>query len=232
MAQLIKTLLLNEVELKFANSDSGTFTGYASVFNGLDSYGDTIVKGAYSDVIAQIKKGAAQMPKMFVNHDAWELPTGKWTHIEEDSKGLLVAGELTPGMTKAQDLHAAMRHGTVDGLSIGFTLGEHTMVSDGGQERRIIKTIKNLPEVSVVTFPADGKARVDMASVKSALELIESIKDFEDFLRDAGGFSKSAATALASRAKRIFAQGEPDVKQLPSDLARLIAANLQSARTL
>jgi HK97 family phage prohead protease len=233
MAQVIKTLLLNEVELKFAGKDAGSFTGYASVFGGVDSYGDTILAGAYSNVIERIKAGAARMPKMFVNHNSWELPVGKWTKIEEDSKGLLMTGELTPGNQRAAEVRAAMQHGTVDGLSIGFIIGDYKISEDGDRRRRIIESVKELPETSIVTFPADDAARVDLASVKSALDLIESIKDFEDFLRDAGGFSKSAATALASRAKRIFAaQGEPAAQQLPHDLSRLIAANLQSARTL
>jgi hypothetical protein len=89
-----------------------------------------------------------------------------------------------------------------------------------------------LVEVSIVTFPADDAARVDLSSVKSALDCITSIKEFEDFLREAAGFSKSLATATASRAKRIFAQSESDKLILPQDIQQLIADNLKNARTL
>ena len=53
--------------------------------------------------------------------------------------------------------------------------------------------------------PADSAARIDLSSVKSA-ELeesigdLETIRDFERFLRDAGGLSKGLAEALVSRA--------------------------------
>jgi len=97
---------------------------------------------------------------------------------------------------------------------------------------RVIKNVSDLAEVSVVTFPADYAARVNLDSVKSALDGIESIKDFEDFLREAGGFSKSLATATASRAKRIFARSESETIELPKDLQQIIAANLKTARTL
>jgi hypothetical protein len=55
-------------------------------------------------------------------------------------------------------------------------------------------------------FPADGAARIDLDSVKYADEMaeIETIRDFEMFLRDAGQFSKGAAQALTARAKALF----------------------------
>jgi hypothetical protein len=101
-----------------------------------------------------------------------------------------------------------------------------------GQTVRIIKNISELAEVSVVTFPADDMARVDLTSVKNSLDQIESIKDFEDFLREAGGFSKSLATATASRAKRLFTRSESEKLSLPSELQQIIAANLLSSRAL
>ena len=229
-----KHLLLSDVQLKFAANGGGTFTGYASVFGGLDSYRDTILPGAYKSVIDRISAGAARMPKMFVNHRSWELPVGKWLSIEEDSKGLLMSGELTPGNPQAAVVKAAMQHETVDGLSIGYMLSEsdvHYIKGDDGERIRVIKNISELSEVSVVTYPADDAARVDLSSVKSALDSIHNIKDFEDFLREAGGFSKSLATATASRAKRLFAQSESGL-QVPQDLQQLIAENLKNARTL
>jgi len=75
-------------------------------------------------------------------------------------------------------------------------------------------------------------ARVNLDSVKSTLDEIQTIKDFEDFLREAGGFSKSLATATASRAKRLFAQRESEPIAIPDELQRIIAENLKTARTL
>lgn len=199
-----KTLLLSDCEIKLAG-DVGRFSGYASVFNGIDSYGDTILPGAYKETLAQ------GMPKMFALHDAYDLPIGKWVSAKEDEKGLLVEGELTPNMTRANDVYAALKHGTLDGLSIGYRLKKEDYTpSDKVEGGRIIKKITSLIEISPVTFPADGAARVDLTSVKSEIETIETIRDFERFLRDAGSLSKGLTEALVSRAKVIFAQGEPD----------------------
>ena len=195
-----KTLDLLQTEVKFVG-EKGKFVGYASVFGGVDSYGDTIRAGAFQNAIKHGK-----LPKMFDNHKSWELPIGKWTSISEDSKGLLVEGEFTPNHPKADMVRAAMQHGTVDGLSIGFRMKEGDYEMDGAN--RTIKNITDLVEISVVTFPADDNARVDLTSVKSALDMIDNMRDLEDFLRESGGFSRGVAQAVIARSKVIFT-GEP-----------------------
>lgn len=193
-----KTLPLGETDFKFTE-DSGQFKGYASVFGGVDSYRDTILKGAYLDTLRE-----NGIPKMFYNHK-WDMPIGKYTNVDEDSKGLWVEGELTPGHSRAADVRASMLHQTLDGLSIGGMLRKGDY-KDGNEGGRIIHKWSVLKEVSPVVFPADGAARIDLESVKYADEMaaIETIRDFEYFLRDAGNFSKGAAQALTARAKALF----------------------------
>lgn len=200
-----KHLSLSNCDLKL-DGDSGRFSGYASVFGGVDSYGDTIIKGAFDYSLRNNGK-----PKMFYGHD-WHMPVGKYIVAKEDDHGLYVEGELTPGHSMAADVRAAMKHGTLDGLSIGGYLkkGDYEETKKG----RIIRRWSHLMEVSPVVFPADGAARIDLSSVKAedidaAVEDIETIRDFERFLRDAGGLSKGLTTALVSRAKVVFSQGEP-----------------------
>ena len=191
-----KTLKLDEVSLKM-EGDTGKFSGYASVFGGVDSYGDTIQKGAFLHAIA------SEMPKMFFNH-SWDMPIGKWTKAEEDSKGLFVEGELTPGLALAADVRAAMQHGTLDGLSIGGYLkkGDYEETDSG----RIIHKWSNLMEVSPVVFPADKSARiinVKNIDFESLLPECKTERDIERLLRDAG-LGKWEAMAVVSRAKAIL----------------------------
>ena len=193
-----KSLSLSDCDIKM-DGETGKFAGYASVFGGVDSYGDTIIKGAFETTLKRDGK-----PKMFYNHDAFSgLPIGKWHVAKEDDKGLFVEGELTPGLALAGDVRAALKHGTLDGLSIGGYLkaGDFEMLDDG---KRLIKKWSRLIEISVVTFPADSAARVDLASVKSEIEQIDTIQEFERFLRDAGGFSREAAKTILSRAKDLL----------------------------
>lgn len=217
-----KTLSLSDCQIKMADDGEGRFAGYASVFGGVDSYGDTILKGAFESTLKKNGK-----PKMFAQHESWGLPIGKWLVAKEDDHGLYVEGEFTPGLTRAQDTYAALKHGTVDGLSIGYWLksGDYDELEDGA--KRIIKRVSHLAEVSIVTWPADTAARVDLTSVKSAVEGLETIRDFERFLRDAGGLSKGLAEALVSRAKLIFVQGEPEPKPADAKAMQELQAMLQ-----
>lgn len=220
---LQKTISLTDANLKFASD--AAFEGYASVFNGVDAYGDTILPGAFKNVIKSARKG--RMPKMFANHRSWEMPIGKWIDLTEDERGLFVRGEFTPGNPQAEVVRAAMKHGTVDGLSIGFRMEPegYELVDDGKQ--RVIKNITDLVEISAVTFPADEAARVDLSTVKSSLDVIETARDLEAFLREEGGFSHGLAKAVAARAQSIFSRwevGGDSGANATAELRRLLSA--------
>ena len=189
-----KTTEIANVELKL-NSDGRTFEGYASVFNGVDSYGDTILPGAYKEVLSERKNPI----KMFFNHNSYQLPIGKWEDIAEDSKGLHVKGKLTPGLALSEDVYAALKDGTLDGLSIGYSMvgGKYSIPEEG---KRIIEKIGKLYEISVVTFPADKAAVI--SGVKTDLDLseVKTVRELEEILRDSG-FSRSNAQKLIAVAK-------------------------------
>ena len=215
-------LSLADCEIKVAK-DNGTFEGYASVFGGNDSYNDTIEKGAFASTL----DGRKRMPLMLYGHNPGRV-IGKWLHLSEDSKGLHAKGEFTPGHSDAMNAYASMKHGAIDGLSIGFR------IPDGGADKKegggsIIKVV-DLVEISVVTMPADDAARIEI--VKEDLEAIASMRDAELFLRDSG-YSRATAQTLLSRVRSIVlsdsAPEEADeVKEMKrklmqlADLGRLI----------
>jgi len=174
------------------------FEGYASVFGSVDSYGDTVAKGAFTDTIREAKE-RGQFPLMLFGHSPGR-PLGKWTEMLEDDKGLFVRGEFTPGNRDAEDIYASVKHGAITGLSIGFMDRDSDQLETGG---RLLKNI-DLREVSIVTFPAEQAAQI--TSVKSRLESLESLKDCETFLREAG-LSRTEAVTFVGRLKSCW-QGE------------------------
>ncbi len=223
------TLNLKEVCLKASGEGGYSFEGYASKFNGVDSYGDTILPGAYKNALKELKT-AGRSPAMFFNHKSWDLPVGKWRKVEEDSEGLLVAGTLTKGMSLAEDLRLALADETLDGLSVGIGMkgDDYEWVDDPKSAiNRIIKNVSVLREVSLVTFPADDKGRIEVDTIKSELDTVATITELEHFLRDAGGFSKAAATAVVSRAKAILRgdpEGVPEAKSAAQEADALLAS--------
>ena len=203
-----KNLQIEAVNLKFAE-EGRKFSGYASVFGGVDSYGDTIMPGAYKQTI-----GNRERPiQMRFNH----LPgvIGKWTRIEEDEKGLIVEGELTPGHSKAEDAYALLKHGAISGLSIGYRPVKATENQHGGVDLHEI----DLVEISVVESPADMSAQI--SDVKSAIEQAETRKEFEELLRNAGGFSRTDAKTLVSRIKSLGHRNDGDPDNDSADMASM-----------
>jgi HK97 family phage prohead protease len=207
-----KLLSLECLSLKMADDQGAMkFAGYASMFGGVDAYGDTIDPKAYDRTIKR-KKGDRPI-RMRWNHFGPVI--GKWTDIRTDESGLYVEGELTPGHSIASDVYASMKHGAVDGMSIGYYPKKIEMLGEeAGKERRLLKEIE-LVEISVVEDPADLGAKIE--AVKSAIEDARSLKEIEAILRDAGRFSRADACALVARIKSL-ARGERDAEAEAKDL--------------
>ncbi len=196
-----------------AAGDDGTVEGYGSVFGVPDKYDDVIAKGAFVQSLKD-HKAAGTMPAMLWQHET-NKPIGVWTEMVEDEKGLRIKGQLAMETVKGKEAHALLKMGALNGLSIGFMSKEWSY--DRDTEVRTLTAI-DLWEVSLVTFPANEKARV--TNVKSADEL-QAPKDAEKVLRDAG-FSKSDATAFVSRVMRM---GEVRRDSVDSTVAAMKSAD-------
>jgi HK97 family phage prohead protease len=132
----------------------GVFEGYASLFGEADLGKDVVMPGAFRDSLR--KRGAAHI-RLLWQHDPAQ-PIGRWLSIAEDLRGLRVRGRLNLAVERARDIHALMRDGAVDGLSIGFRV-ERARAERPTGLRRLEKL--DLWEISVVTFPMLPGARVE-----------------------------------------------------------------------
>ncbi len=139
-----------------AVSADGLVEGYASLFGVVDLGRDRVERGAFAASLA--RRGARGVRFLF-QHDPAE-PIGAWLSIAEDSRGLRVAGRLNLAVTRAREVHALLRQGGLDGLSIGFRAVR--TAREGAGVRRLVEI--DLWEISVVTFPMLPDARV--AAVK------------------------------------------------------------------
>lgn len=202
--------------------EDGSFTGYGSVFGNVDSYNEIVMPGAFTKSLKAIKDSGDPLPMLW-SHKPDE-PIGGYTSLEEDERGLKVSGFLMiDEVQRAREVYALMKRRVVKGLSIGY------YVLDDERDKKTGSRLLNeldLQEISPVTFPANVEANVEevkaMRRVMEALEHNElpSIKEFEDFLREAK-FSKTQAAAIANGGLSKLLRGEPgDTKG--DDLAQIL----------
>lgn len=226
------------LQVKFApdsaESAIGTFSGYGAVFGNTDSYGDVIQKGAFKRTLKEAKaKGS--LPKMLLQHGGYfgtsedGIPIGKWTSMDEDDTGLAVTGELFALDTqKGKYIYSGLKSGALDGLSIGYIpVGVKYGVNPEDPERTL--TDVELMECSIVTFPANDKALVDSVKSAEAIEQLETLSDFEGYLREAG-FSRAQATTFVSRLKKSLRQSDSErqtnVLQQANELVKGLVSNI------
>lgn len=162
-------------ELKFVEGGGkpGYFEGLASVNGNIDSHGDMLMPGAFTESLAERKATGRRLPKMYFNHSAFiggsRTPIGRWDEMTETGQGLEVKGHLIgmdhPDIKQVFDL---MMDGEADGLSIAFLPrpGGAISAKKGEGPRRYLKSV-DLFAVDVVCDPSNPLARVH--SLKSAL---------------------------------------------------------------
>lgn len=207
-----------------ATSDSARVTGYASVFNVVDSYGDMIAPGAFTRTLAAWKAKGRPVPVLW-QHDTWN-PIGGDSDLIEDDHGLAVSAELVTEVEQAREALALARANILGGLSIGFSIprlasdGQPSTYYDDDTDVYVIREVK-LWEYSLVTFPANEEATIDSVTAELAAAARE-IRNAAETL---------TATSVAARARRILEAGAPPAAAHPVDLGALTAL-LAEARTL
>ena len=179
-------------------SETGAFSGYASVFGNEDLWGDIVVAGAFSKSIAEKK------PAMLWQHNSDE-PIGVWVVLAEDEKGLYVEGQLLiNGVARAKEAYELLVAKAISGMSIGYVpvVWEWQKKEDSRNEIRLLKEV-DLWEISLVTFPANTEARV--GDVKD----LNTLRDIEGFLRDAG-CSRNEAKGIIAQIRDVQRDADND----------------------
>ena len=146
----------------------GVFEGYASLFGEADLGKDMVMRGASAE---SLKKRRAADVRLLWQHDP-ARPIGRWLSVAEDMRGLRVRGKLNLAVGQARDIHALLRDGAVDGLSIGFRV-ERARAERPTGLRRLERL--DLWEISIVTFPMLPGARVETVK-RAPPQLASSIR--------------------------------------------------------
>lgn len=195
-----------------ADTKTGRISGYGSVVGNPDSYGDIVSPGAFATSLRKHQKDGTR-PAMLWAHRPGE-PVGRWNELKEDSTGLFLVGDINLESSWGRDAWAAVEGGDVDGLSIGYR--EITARPDGIY-RRLDEL--DLVEVSIVTFPANPKARIRLSGKR----------DLEELLTKAG-LPKNAAAKVAAGGWDALSPGDADDDEEAAARALLAAVKTSTER--
>ena len=117
-----------KVKAEESESRVGVFTGYASVFGNVDSYGDVMVQGAFADTL---KEWEGRKIPVFYGHDLTnpENNIGYVESAEEDDTGLLVRCVVdTEGPGNGPVVYKLLKEGRIDRLSASTLMTQITRV--------------------------------------------------------------------------------------------------------
>lgn len=202
-------------------ADDGTFEGYGSVFNVLDSYRDIVAPGAFAASLSK-HKSENSAPALLWQHNPHE-PVGVWRSVSEDAHGLKMTGELALGTQRGREAYELLKMGAVRGLSIGFSVPPGGAEYNDATDVMVLKAI-DLWETSIVTFPANPSAQV--TDVRAALDRgsLPTLREFEEYLMREAGFTRSQTQAIVHEGYKslLTREAETDVAEITRLLDNMI----------
>ena len=134
--------------IKAVGLENTIISGYASVFNIVDSQNDIVQKGAFEDT-------KPENIKLLWQHDTLK-PIGIIKSLYEDDYGLKIEAEINNRILLGKETTELVRQKAIDGLSIGFCAKDFEYDNQGV---RLLKKV-DLMEIRVVTFPANRNAGI------------------------------------------------------------------------
>lgn len=197
--------LYKSFELKAG--DNGIVEGYASTWTKTpDSYGDIVIKGAFTETLKKKKATGHPFPLCF-NHDFDQI-IGAVTEAEEDDFGLKIKASFL-NTALAQEKRELVKEGIVWQFSFAYSvlgseeptaeekkqgifqkltkldLYEVSLVPVPANQTAIVTEVKNNPEVETKEAEVEEKSgrrnsKKDADAIKQAITLLQSVLDDAD----------------------------------------------------
>ena len=223
--------LLRGFELKGTNDDARSFTGLAAAFS-LDQGGDVILPGAFKRTLADFKRAKSKIIPLLDSHSRGSVRdiVGKMTIGEEVKDGPETTFEVIDG-PDGDEVYRRVKGGYLDGLSIGYEPVEIRAPNADEAKTgiwRFLKEVKLL-EVSVVAFPMNVDARIDLASVKQMLAKGDALtpEDRDELLQMQDDLRALLEKTAPAPAAPIIPELAPDAPEREALSARVLALKLR-----
>lgn len=166
-----------QLKIKAAGPDDdlaeGEFTAYASVFGNIDSYGDKVIKGAFTNTLTEWSKKDAVIPLLY-GHDMSD-PNNNIGHVieaSEDDHGLLVKGQIDLEGGNGPQVYRLIKGRRLSQMSFAYDVIEGAWIDSKDESFYELRELK-LYEVSVV--PIGANQETELLAVKAAAEHARNI---------------------------------------------------------
>lgn len=194
---------------------SGGFSGYASTFWRIDSYGTAIAPGSFTKTLSERRD---KLHVLYQHNPDWAI--GKIDQIEQDEVGLRHDSSVVDDGAEGTVALKRLRFGVPFGQSFGFrTVRERPATEDDPVESGdttpeyykrnpldvyVIEEVK-LYEISLVTFPANDAAVIESVRAETGAQaLAQTLEDLRTGRLDAAG------RALVSHLVTAWQDAAPD----------------------
>lgn len=148
-----------------AETEEGVFEGYASVFGNVDSYGDMVVPGAFSESLKSYGANGAGIPCYWSHRvDDPLFNIGVTTQAVEDSHGLKVTVKLDTDTERGQHVYRLLKEKRVTQMSFMYTIKSGAWVDTPGANGSLegfyeLREV-DIHEVSVVAVGANQQTEI------------------------------------------------------------------------
>lgn len=207
-AVTVKATAVDDPTLK-----DGQFTALASVFNNIDSVGDVVMPGAFTDDLKSWADSGDPIPLLWGHQMSDpDMNIGHVLTASETDAGLQITAELDLENPKAAQVYRLLKGKRVSKMSFAYDIEDGAPAERNGQGVYELRKLK-LHEVSVVQVPANPAATIqqvkDAADRRKALlkdattatdpdpELIAQFGRFLDLLKTGAPDAKAGRTLSA-----------------------------------
>lgn len=201
-------------ELKEINAEKRQFEGYSAAWSE-DLGDDEIVRGAFAKTIGFFKAGQKAITLIDSHQYGSVLNAyGDLVDATEDDKGLWSKWELIPG-DDGQRILDRLKGRAVRKMSIGYIPVRYEFVTKA--ERRVRRLLEiNWEETSLVLFPMNPDAAIDLDSVKA---LLRASKESDPEKRRQLMAELEEARDQLDAMLEEYATDDPSASQAPKGLA-------------
>jgi len=151
----------------------GTMVAYAAVFDNIDSYGDVIRRGAFTETLDEWAASGNTLPLLYGHdmHDPWSN-IGAVVEAEEDDHGLKITAKFDLDNAKAAQVYKLVKDRRLTQMSFAYDVLEAAAAEIDGEPAFELRKLK-LYEVSVV--PIGANQETEILTVKAAEQIAERI---------------------------------------------------------